>query len=578
MTADTFSFILSGSGGAGAISTGSMLLEAASRAGWYAYMTRSVGAQIRGGEAVAMVRVGARPIDGHGDHFDLLVALDWKNLDKFAPDLPLTADGIVVGESEQGDPPPELLAGGARFIGVPLKSLAQGIPRGRPNMVAMGLIARLLGLPDDIVADVLKRTFGHKGEAVLAAGKAALQAGADAAAAVPALRQPLPPPSATAGAPRWIITGNQAAGLGAIRGGVRYVAAYPITPATEILEWMAPALGKVGGRLVQVEDELAAVNHIIGASFGGVPALTATAGPGLALMTESLGLAVASETPIVVVDVQRGGPSTGIPAKSEQSDLNIAIHGLHGDAPHVVVAPNSVADCIATTQWAVHLAETLQVPAIVLSDQALGQAQAALDRPADAVFATRRLGPAGAAGDGQPYRRYALTASGVSPMAVPGMAGGQYTADGLEHAESGTPSSLAADHRAQLAKRRRKLTGYDYGGRWADIEGEGPVAVLTWGSCTGAAREAAARVRAQGRAVRVISLRLLAPLCADTLAIALEDVERLVVVEQSEGAQFHHYLRAHLSLPARTVSLARPGPVPIRPGEIEALLSDGRST
>ncbi len=164
---------------------------------------------------------------------------------------------------------------------------------------------------------------------------------------------------------------------------MRFVAAYPITPATELLEWMSPALAEVGGTLVQAEDELASINMAIGGSYGGVPSLTATSGPGLALMVESLGLAVASETPVVVVDVMRVGPSTGIPTKSEQGDLNIALYGLHGDAPHLVLAPNSVADCLRTTEWAVRLAEALQAPAIVLSDQFLGQTRAVIDQPSD---------------------------------------------------------------------------------------------------------------------------------------------------------------------------------------------------
>src|SRR5450830_1242795 len=253
---------------------------------------------------------------------------------------------------------------------------------------------------------------------------------------------------------RWLITGNQAAGYGAVRGGVRFVAAYPITPATEVLEWLAPALPKVGGALVQAEDELASINMIIGASFGGVPALTATSGPGLSLMTEALGLAVAAEVPIVVVNVMRGGPSTGIPAKSEQSDVNIAVSGLHGDAPRVVVAPNSVADCLTATQWAVHLAEVMQVPAIVLSDQYFGQTRAVVDRPADMRFIGER---ATAAARTEGYKRYALTDSGVSPMAIPGTPGVVYTADGLEHNERGLPSSQSTDHVAQLAKRERKV-------------------------------------------------------------------------------------------------------------------------
>ena len=185
---------------------------------------------------------------------------------------------------------------------------------------------------------------------------------------------------------RWLLSGNEATALGAIRGGIRFAAAYPITPATEILEWLAPNLTKVGGTLLQAEDELAAINMIIGASYGGTPALTATSGPGLSLMIEALGLATAAEIPVVVIDVMRGGPSTGIPTKSEQADLNIAIYGMHGDAPHLVLAPQSVGDCVFTTQWATYLAEALQAPAIVLSDQFMGQSRAAIERPADVAF------------------------------------------------------------------------------------------------------------------------------------------------------------------------------------------------
>jgi 2-oxoglutarate ferredoxin oxidoreductase subunit alpha len=401
----------------------------------------------------------------------------------------------------------------------------------------------------------------------LAASLAAVEAGARAARELGAgLALDAPPPRR---GPRWLLGGNEAAGLGAIRGGVRFVAAYPITPATELLEWLAPALPKVGGVLVQAEDELASINMAIGASYGGVPALTATAGPGLALMTEALGLSVAAEVPVVVVDVMRGGPSTGIPAKSEQSDVAIALWGLHGDAPRIVVAPNSVADSLTTTQWAVHLAEHLQAPAIVLSDQFFGQARAVADRPADVAFSGERLVAAAGA---DAYKRYALTDSGVSPMAIPGAPGLAYTADGLEHDERGIPSSGAADHHAQLAKRERKLAAHDYGDRWADVEGEGGLAVVTFGSCTGPAREALARARGQGVAARLVSLRLLAPAQPERLAAALEGVERVLVVEQNHGGQLYRHLRAEYDLPCAVHSFRQPGPLPVRPEAVCAQL------
>ena len=370
---------------------------------------------------------------------------------------------------------------------------------------------------------------------------------------------------------RWAISGNHAAGLGALRGGVRFVADYPITPATEILEWMAPALQQSGGVLVQAEDELASINMILGASYGGTPALTATSGPGLSLMIESLGLAVTAEVPVVVVDVMRGGPSTGIPTKSEQSDLDIAVYGLHGEAPHVVVAPLSVSDCLFTTQWAVHLAEAMQVPALVLSDQSIGQARAIVPRPADLAFMAQREI---ARGIGALYQRYAVTPSGVSPMALPGTPGGQYTADGLEHNPKGTPSSQVQDHTAQLDKRARKLALFDYGTHWAEIDSEGgeEVAVLTWGSTTGPVREAVARARAGGAKVRLVALRLLAPAQPAKLTAALAGMKRILVVEQSHRAQFNRYLRAWYELPGTVVPFHRPGPLPFRPGEIHEQL------
>jgi 2-oxoglutarate ferredoxin oxidoreductase subunit alpha len=543
-----------------------MLLEVAARGGWYGYLTRSVGAQIRGGEAVAQLRVSREPVAAHEDHFHILLALDWKNLGKFASEMPLAATSLIIGDPEQGEVPQELLASGACQAQLPMKQMCQSIPGGRPNMIAMGVLAGLLGLPRDALDFVLEKELAHKGEKVLAASRAAVDAGLEAALALPPMPQ-LATPREASSAPRWNITGNQATGLGALRGGVRFVAAYPITPATEVLEWMAPSLGQVGGVLVQVEDELAAINQIIGASYGGTPAFTATAGPGLSLMTESIGLAVASETPVVVADVMRGGPSTGIPAKSEQADLNIALYGLHGDAPHLVLAPNSVQDCLFTTQWAVHLAETLQTAAIVLSDQALGQTRTVVDRPTDVVFPTQRLTAATPAAGGK-YRRYALTDSGVSPMAIPGTPGCQYTADGLEHNEAAIPSSLDVDHQQQHDKRERKLSLYDYGSAWADVEGEGEIAILTWGSCTGAAREAASRWREEGHQVKLISLRLLAPIQPERLADALDGVLRVLVVEQTHSRQFLRYLRAHYVLPAQAECLNRPGPLPFRRHEI----------
>ena len=571
--ADTVSVAITGSGGAGAITAGSLLLEAAGRAGWYGLMTRTVGPQIRGGEAAALVRLARRGVSGLGDRFDVLIALDWRNVERFVAEIPLGPQSVVLACEDAGDIPEKIAASGALSLTAPFTKLAEDIRGARPNIIALGTAAALVGLPEQAMVETVAATLADKGVSLEDTGQA-IRAGYDIGlqlaaghGAVAALR--LAEEAGTgAGSDRWLITGNQAAGLGALRGGIRFAAMYPITPATDMLEWIAPRFGAVGGVLCQAEDEIAAINMAIGASYGGVPALTATSGPGLALKLESIGLSVAAEVPLVIFNVMRGGPSTGIPTKSEQTDLNFALYGLHGEAPHVVVAPLSVEDCIFTTQWAVHLAESLQTAAFVLSDQFLGQAKAVIDRPAETDLGTVRLKPtdpqAGA------YKRYALTNSGVSPMAIPGMPGGQYTADGLEHNERGTPSSQADDHHSQLDKRNNKLEGFEYGDAWAEIEGDADaeIGLVTWGSTTAPVREAVARARAQGFKVRLVALRLLAPTRPALLAEALKGVKRLLVVEQSHSGQFLGYLKAHYDLPAPPQSLRHPGPLAIRPAEV----------
>jgi 2-oxoglutarate/2-oxoacid ferredoxin oxidoreductase subunit alpha len=558
----SISIALAGSGGSGVMTAGTLLLNAAAKAGLYGIMVRTSGPQIRGGEAAALVRLANHPLDSLDDQFDLLLAIDWQNVDRFADEIRLATTSILIGDPDEGEAPEVFKATGARYVPLSLKKMAKAIPGSWTNMIALGLAGALGGIPVTALEAALRDSW-KRTDTALTANLAALQAGIAAAAGLDGM--PRLQGSAVPTVKRWLISGNEAAGFGAIRGGVRFVAAYPITPATELLEWMAPALTKVGGTLLQAEDELASVNMIIGASYGGVPSLTATAGPGLALMTEGIGLACSAEVPIVVVDVMRGGPSTGIPAKSEQSDLSFAVSGLHGDAPRLVLAPTSIADCIATTQWAVQLAEAMQAPAIVLSDQFMGQSRAIIDRPADLAFVGKRLTAPSATPD---YKRYRNTESGVSPMAIPGTPGVVYTADGLEHTEAGIPSSQARDHRTQLDKRERKLLQHDYGRWWADVEGDGDAAVITFGSTTAAVREALARVAECGVKVRLIALRLLAPAQPERLAAALEGVARVLVVEQNHGAQLYRYLRSMYDLPGKVASFHRPGPLPLRPGEL----------
>jgi 2-oxoglutarate ferredoxin oxidoreductase subunit alpha len=566
---DSFSIALFGKGGAGVITAGEMLLAAAARAGLFGLMIRAVGPQIRGGESAALIRLGSSPVNCLDDRLDLLLGIGWQHAERMLGEFALDENSIVVTDPSQSEIPAAIGASGAEVRELAMTELADSLEGGRANMVALGYLAAIAGIGQNAIDQAIEKRLGDKGRQSVEASIAAAKLGfRQAGESTVALAQET---DGDAGE-RWMLSGNHATGLGAMRGGIRFAAAYPITPATEILEWLAPRLNDAGGTLAQAEDELASINMAIGASFGGVPSLTATSGPGLSLMIESIGLAVCAEIPLVIINVMRAGPSTGIPTSSEQSDFNAAVYGVHGDAPHIVVAPNSVTDCVYTTQWAVHLAEATQAPVIVLSDQFIGQANViAAPVPEITFFAKRKLAETIA----EDFERYAITADGISPMPLPGMPGGQYTADGLEHSSKAVPSGTAASHTEQLDKRARKISSFDYGQHWAEIEGHGDLAIITWGSTASVVKEAIGRLPQElaGR-VKLIAPRLLLPVMPDAMAAALEDVERVMVIEQNHSGQFYRFLRAWYELPADVRALHRPGPSVFRPGEIAAVIQE----
>ncbi len=548
----SLSIAITGAGGAGVISCGELLLQGWAKEGGRGLLRKAFGPQIRGGESAALLKLTDHERYTAATSYDVLLALDWNNFSRFGDEIRLRPDSWIICEPDE-DIPPAVLALEPRIARLPIAALAaQAHSDGRVNMIAVGVLGKLLGLSHTSLAGLAAQKLGHKPASYQQAATACIAEGQQYD-----LEITVDTPRREAGN-RWYISGNQAAGLGALEAGVRFVAAYPITPASDVLEWLAGGLEKVGGNLVQAEDELAAINMTIGAAFGGVTAFTATSGPGLALMTESIGLAVASETPVTVFNVQRGGPSTGIPTKSEQSDLDIALHGLHGDAPHLVLAPLNIADCVYTTAWAVKLARHLQTPAIVLSDQFIGQSSAIVTEPrrCEVELAAKRA-------DDNDYLRYQLTEDGVSAVAAPGEPDRRFTADGLEHNEKGTPSASNADHQRQLDKRARKLTAFDYGSDWADLNGNGEVALLCFGSASAAVEEAAALLAQRGFTTRTIALRLLAPLPHDALHAALEGSSELVIVEQNHSAQLWRYLRGAMDFAQRLHSYAIAGPVPL---------------
>ena len=552
------SLVITGPGGAGVIVAGELLLKTAAQMGYYGLLKKSFGPQIRGGESSAMLRLSSESVECLGDVFHLMLVMDWKIITPFIDELAFNEDTWIICDQQSADIPEAINNSQAQVFSLPLTKLAKQL-KTKINMIAVGLLAQLLGLPRAQLLAAAKQQFQHKDVSLIDSAIIGIETGYDYQLSVgfPALSD-LDPQKKN----DWLYTGNQLVGLGALKAGIRFVAAYPITPATDLLEWMAINLDKVGGRLVQAEDELASINMIIGASYGGVPALTATSGPGLSLMSEGMGLAVASEIPLLVVNVNRGGPSTGIPTKSEQSDLNLALFGMHGDAPHVVTAPIAISDCAFTSGWSVYLAEKLQCPVIMLSDQFIGHSIVVGVKPAFFHYAAQRE----TAEPDDDYQRYLDTESGISPMAIPGTANGMYIADGLTHNEQGFPCALATVQQQQLDKRQRKLLNYDYGQYWGEVENSGDVKIICYGSIRAIISDALKSLTSKGINASLITLRLLAPLPHDQLQDALSGATHIIVIEQNHGAQLFHYLASQLFYQAehsgKLHSFAKPGPVP----------------
>ena len=423
--------------------------------------------------------------------------------------------------------------------------------------MGLGVLTALFGLPQSTIRRAIEKRFGRKKAAVGELALKAFDAGLAHGATLPAMKDRSL--TFTPGPAKLILSGNEAAALGALHAGCRFFAGYPITPSTEVLQFVDEWLPKMGGSVVQTEDELSAIGAVVGASFAGVKSMTATSGPGLSLMTEMLGLASMAEVPCVIVDVQRGGPSTGLPTKSEQSDLWQAVFGSHGDAPRVVVAASDVEDCFHATVEAFNISEEFQLPVIVLTDQSIGQRRETLEAGRLVHEVVDRAVPT--EGELQDYKRYKDTPDGVSPMSVPGMKGGIYQTNGLEHDELGRPASMHLVHEKMNAKRYRKLRPIRekykrfrrYGPAKADL------GIVCWGSSKGAVKEAVLLAEERGEKVAAFIPQMIYPFPKAAFETFMTSVKQLLVIEVSYAAQFYKYLRTFTTLPESTRIVSRSG-------------------
>ena len=359
---------ISGTSGQGIISAGDILSYATARKGYYVTTYRAFPSEIRGdGKCYYILRISEEKTLTATGQTDIQICLDedtiYEMQDKIKPNGVLIYDKDKVGELKE-------VKKDIITYGLPLTTIAKEIQDERSrNMAALGIVVGLLKnlhLEEQILKDIELR-YKNKPQVVIDSNKKALKAGYDYAVNKLTRKDNFEKAEIKSTGAKLIMSGNEAIGLAALVSGCRFFSGYPITPATEIMEWLAKELPKFGGKMVQCEDEIAAINYALGASYAGVKSMTATSGPGFSLMQETIGLASMAELPVVVVDVQRCGPSTGVPTKTEQSDLFAAMYGTHGDCPKIVLAPMNVADCFYQTVNAFNFAEQYQVPVIVLS-------------------------------------------------------------------------------------------------------------------------------------------------------------------------------------------------------------------
>ena len=562
---------MAGSGGDGVVSAGESLLSAASSEGYFAMMTKSFGSQIRGGESSCRVRLSIRRVFNPGGALDVAVALNWDDFFKFGAELPLAAETVLIHEEKAGPPPAGLPPVEVRSVPISeMTKKSAGTEKAKTSVV-LGLLSGWFGVPTEALRRGLKKKFGAKGEGLLEANERALATGIEYAKTHPLAA----PRSLAAGtrSPRMLCDGNEMCAAGALFAGVEFFGGYPITPSTEVMQLLSRDLWQYGGVVLQAEDEIAGIGAAVGASFAGRKAMTATSGPGMDLKTEILGLASIAELPLVLVNVQRGGPSTGIPTKPEQGDLFQAAFSGHGDILRPVLAPTSVADTFPITVEAFNLAERYQTPVILLSDQEIAQRKETVE-PLDTSTLTieNRLEPAGAELDD--YLRFRFTESGISPISHPGMKGGNYQGAGIEHNEEGSPTASGAMHLRMNEKRFKKLEPLQRRKDLFQIEGnpDAPLALVSWGSIAGVTREAYELARAKGLDVKLLVPWLLYPIAEETYRDFFRSVRAGLVVELSHQGQLYRLLRMFVDVPGGIKSLARSGANPIQPGEVLARL------
>lgn len=547
-----FIWKMGGQQGQGVESCGEILGKVLAQEGYSLFSQRLFASRIKGGHTTIALRIATKEIATIGEHVDCLVALDQETIDIHGKEVP---EGGVIIADDAFHPKFEAHTG-RMFLALPITELAKKYGSMQmKNIAALGMSAGVLGFPEEPFYGFIADRFAKKGDEIISKNKAIFKDGYDTAIAAMhgvELGKLATPPKKD----QLYLLGNEAAALGAISAGARFMASYPITPATEIMEYMIKVIHKIHGTVVQTEDELSSCMMAMGGGYAGVRAFTATSGPGLSLMAESISMAATAEIPVVIIDVMRAGPSTGMATKVEQSDIRYAIGSGHGDAEKIVLAAASIEDCYYITQEAFNLAEKFQTPVIVLSDLQFGMCKQSVP-----AFDLHRVGiergkliceglPELDTKKKEYFHRFEDVEDGISPRTIPGVKNGMFLSTGLEHNVFGKPAEGVGDRVMEMEKRHRKFAGVPeaitpFYVNHKDTECDLLLVGIT--STGGAIDEACEALEAEGKKVNHLHLRLLSPFPTEALRPYIEGAKKVLIVEEDLTEQLRELFAIHFS-------------------------------
>jgi 2-oxoglutarate ferredoxin oxidoreductase subunit alpha len=542
---------IGGAAGQGIATPGNILARIFARRGLHLYAYNAHQSIIRGGHILLMLRIGEEEVLSHGDRMDLLVCLNQDTMDRHLRHM--GAGSCVIYNSddvEPGEPVP-----GAQLCPMPVKELSnESKNKVIQNTLSLGVTMSLLGLDFEVLAEALEQLLGRKGAAVVEENVTVARAGYDYAAE---RFKPFPKPLPDGKKPLAVWAGNDAIALGGAAAGVKFYAAYPMSPASGVLHWMAQNGRRLGIMVRQVEDEIGVANMTIGAAHAGVRAMCATSGGGFALMTEAVGSAAMMEIPAVFINVMRAGPSTGVPTKTEQGDLRQVLGASQGDFERFIVAPKNALDAFDTMAELFNLVERAQCPGILLSDLLISEGTFSVDP--DAVDLHPTIDRGDLIVDPSPngdYFRYADTETGISPRVTPGHEGFVHVVATDEHDEAGV---LISDEftnpvirRKMVEKRARKFDTVAASVAAPAVEGpeDAEVTLVGFGSTYGVIKEAIGQLADEGVVVNHLPLTWIVPFHADAVTEALTRAKRVVVVENNYTGQFAQYMRGETGIAA----------------------------